>query len=101
MAKELASAKEAARRLGVSVTSFYDWLRQSDEGTLVIRGQSATIDYLQGGPRGQGRIKLEVGAIERIKELMRVRPALSRPRTSPIRGTIYPGITVPLGRPQR
>lgn len=101
MAEELASAQEAARRLGMSVTSFYDWLRQSDEGTLVIRGQPATIDYLQGGPRGQGRIKLEVSEIERLKELMRVRPSPLRPRSPPIRARIFPGITVPLGRPQR
>lgn len=99
MAEELASAQEAARQLGISVTSFYDWLRQSDEGALVIRGQSATIDYLQGGPRGQGRIKLEVSEVERIKELMRVRPERTRQRSMPIQGTAFPGIFVPLGRP--
>lgn len=99
MAEELASAQEAARRLGISVTSFYDWLRQSDEGALVIRGQSATIDYLQGGPRGQGRIKLEGSEIERIKELMRVRPRRSRQLSTPIPRRAFPGITVPLGRP--
>lgn len=101
MAEELASAQEAARRLGISVASVYDLLRQSDQGTLVIRGESATINYLQGGPRGQGRIKLEVSEIERLKELMRVRPSPSRRRSPPIRERIFPGINVPLGRPPR
>jgi hypothetical protein len=58
-----------------------------------------TINYLQGGPQGQGRIKIEAGEVERLKELMRVRPQAPPPRRLPVRRDAYPGITVPLGRP--
>ena len=75
------------------------WLAQSDAGTFIIRGQSATIDYLQGGRRGQGRIKIETREIERLKELMRVRPQPIRKRKPPTKRHIYPGITVELGDP--
>ena len=100
MPENLIAAHEAASRLAMSVTSLYDWLSLSDQGMLVIRGQRATIHYFQGEPRGQGRIKLEVAEIERIKELMRVRPRHSRQGLAPIRHDAFPGITVPLGRPR-
>jgi hypothetical protein len=99
LVEDLLSVKEAARRLGLSVVSLYDWLGQSDRGLLVIRGQSVTIGYFQGGPQGQGRIRIESSEVERIKELMRVHPQrleLRRPRSCL---DTFPGITVKLGRP--
>lgn len=96
---EFLNARDAAHRLGVSVTTFYDWLGQSDRGLLRIRGQRATIEYFQGGPVGQGRIQIEPGEIDRIRELMRVRTLVAPPRRPPIRRDAYPGITVPLGLP--
>ena len=101
MVVELLSAKEASRRLGISVGSFYDWLGQSDRGIFVIRGQPLTIDYLQGGPRGQGRIKITADEVERIKERMRVRPQRSLERSHPSSSDRFPGIIVKLGRPGR
>ena len=68
MTDDLLSANEAARRLGITTATLYDWLAQSDVGTLIIRGQPVTINYFQGGAKGQGRIKLEVGEIERLEE---------------------------------
>ncbi len=97
--EELLSAEQAAQRLGISTASLYDWLGQSDAGTLMIRGQAVTIDYLQGGPKGQGRIKIEAEEIERLKDLMRARPLRLPPRRPPVRREVYPGITVKLGRP--
>ena len=63
MAEELLSAREAARRLGLAVTSLYDWLGRSDRGLLVLRGRRVTIHYLQTGARGQGRIKIEAAEV--------------------------------------
>lgn len=99
MTGEFLNANEAARRLGVSRASLYGWLAQSDAGTFVIRGRPVTIDYFQGGARGQGRIQIEASEIERLRELMRVRPLPARRRRSPTRPTSYPGITVKLGVP--
>lgn len=101
MADELLSAKEAARRLGVSVLTLYGWLGLSDVGQLRIRGQQVTIRYFQTGPRGQGRIRIECGEVERVKERMRVQPQAPILRRPPIRRDAFPGITVPLGRPGR
>jgi len=100
MEGDLLTAREAARRLGISVTTFYGWLGQSDYGLLVIRGQPVTIDYLQGGPRGRGRVRIDAAEVDRINSLMRVRPKSlveRRPRTVP---ESFPGISVPLGRPR-
>ena len=99
MANCLLTARDAAETLGISVATLYDWLAQSDAGTLVIRGQSVAVDYLQGGPQGQGRIRIEASEVERIKELMRVRPQRVPPRRPRVRRDAFPGITVPLGRP--
>lgn len=93
------SPRAAAARLGISVTTLYDWLGQSDRGLLVIRGQVVTIDYYQGGPRGQGRIRIDTAEIARLQELMRVRPQRTVIRRPPVRRQSYPGITVPLGLP--
>jgi hypothetical protein len=101
MSDELLSSREAARRLGITVTTFYDWLGQSDRGLLVIRGQRVSIHYLQGGPQGQGRIRIEAAEVERLKSLMRVHPEPLVPRRPRIRQDTFPGITVPLGRPDR
>jgi hypothetical protein len=101
MSDELLSSREAARRLGITVATFYDWLGQSDRGLLVIRGQRVSINYLQGGPQGQGRIRIEAAEVERLKSLMRVRPESLVPRRPTIRQDTFPGITVPLGRPDR
>jgi hypothetical protein len=93
------TAKEAAERLGISATTFYGWLGLSDQGLLVIRGESITIDYCQGGPRGQGKILIDAAEVVRLKETMRVRPLRQRPRRHPTSPGRYPGITVPLGQP--
>jgi hypothetical protein len=94
------SAREAARRLGISVTTLYDWFGQSDRGLLVIRGQRVTVDYSQGGPKGEGRILIEPAEVKRLKDLMRVRPQFIIPRRPLVRCETYPGIVVPLGRPR-
>lgn len=96
--EDLTSA-EAAARLGITVATFYDWLGQSDRGLLVIRGQPVTIDYLQGGRRGQGRIRIERREVERLRELMRVRPEAVPARRPPAPKNRFFGIHVPLGRP--
>lgn len=100
MSDELLSAEESARRLGISKTSLYAWLGLSDIGELVIRGQPVTIQYFQGGPKGQGRIRIEAQEIERLRDAMRVRPQNRHQRRPPVRLSQYPGITVPLGRPR-
>ena len=99
MSDELLPPEAAARRLGISRASLYAWLGLSDIGELVIRGQPVTIQYFQGGPKGQGRIRIEAQEIERLREAMRVRPQARHQRRPPIRQSQYPGITVPLGRP--
>lgn len=101
MADNLLDAREAAQRIGISRTTLYDWLAQSDVGEFVIRGQNVSINYLQGGRNGQGRIQIEAGEIERLKDLMRVRPRRVVTRRPPIRRDSFPGITVPLGHPDR
>lgn len=58
-----------------------------------------TIAYLQGGPRGQGKIGIEADEVERIKQAMRVAPQYRAPLRHMPSPRSYPGITVPLGRP--
>jgi hypothetical protein len=87
------------RRLPLCVTTMYQWLADSDAGTLVIRGQPVTIDYLQGGTKGQGRIKIDAREVERLREAMRVQPRPVRQRCPPRKRHHYPGITVELGDP--
>jgi len=99
MSEDLLTTREAARRLGISAASFYAWLGESDAGRFILRGQPVTIDYFQGGAKGQGLIKIEAREVERLKDLMRVRPQLESTRQPPIRKTAFPGITVKLGRP--
>ncbi len=97
MENDLLTARDAARRLGISTASLYDWLTQSDAGTLVIRGEPLTVDYFQGGAKGQGRIRIEAQEVQRLKEAMRVRPRPVQQRRPPTRRHHYPGITVELG----
>lgn len=100
MTKRLLTAAAAAERLGVTAATFYDWLSQSDYGLLRIRGTAVTIDYLQGGPHGQGRIRVAEDEVLRLHELMRVRPHSMPVRRVPtVRTRHFPGIEVPLGRP--
>jgi excisionase family DNA binding protein len=101
MAAEYLSPTEAARLLGITVPTLYDWLSQSDYGLLQIRGERVTVDYLQAGPSGQGRIRIAASEVERLLELMRVIPKRIVTRRLPSQQTTFPGITVPLGRPDR
>jgi hypothetical protein len=96
---ELLSASEAARRLGITRTTLYDWLGRSKYGLLEIRGQSVTIDALQGGAKGQGRIRIEAREVQRLRELMRVTPLVFIGRKPIVKRQSFPGINVPLGRP--
>jgi hypothetical protein len=97
---ELLAAREAARRLGMTVTTLYDWLGRSRHGLLEIRGQPVAITYFQGGAKGQGRIRIPAAEVERVLELMRVQPRAVPQRAPPIRLAHFPGITVTLGRPR-
>jgi hypothetical protein len=100
MSEELLSSQEAAQRLGISITSLYDWLARSNRGEFFLRGQPITISYLQGGSRGQGRIQIEASEIDRLREAMRVHPQLQNQRRPPRQPQQFPGITVTLGRPE-
>jgi excisionase family DNA binding protein len=100
VAQDLLTAAQAAERLGVTVTTLYDWLGRSRIGELEIRGQRVTINFFQGGARGQGRIRLEVGEVERLRELMRVRSQAVVVRRLPVQQTQWPGIYVTPGRPR-
>lgn len=100
MSDELLTTREAARRLGITAATLYDWLGRSDTGLLVIRGQDVTIDYLQGGAKGQGRIVIEAAEVERLKNLMRVRPRpAARPQPRQRRTPEFTHIRVTPGRP--
>ena len=99
--QELLTAREAARRLGIATASLYDWLAQSDVGALAIRGQAVTVEYFQGGAKGQGRIRIEAREVERLRDLMRVRPHAPVERRPPPPLHRYPGINAKLGRPDR
>ncbi len=99
IANELLSTIDAAQQLGISRATMYQWLADSNAGTLVIRGQPVTIDYFQSGPKGQGRIRIEPSEVRRLRELMRVRPQPARRRRPPTSQKHFPGITVELGVP--
>jgi len=93
------SAKDAAAVLGITTSTWYDWLSQSNAGTFEVCGEPITINYYQGGRRGQGRIKIDALEIERLQEAMRVHPQSPPKRRQPSKPLHFPGITVPLGRP--
>jgi hypothetical protein len=99
MTSDLLSSRDAAEALGVSVSTLYDWLAQSDAGQFEIRGQLVTIDYFQGGRRGQGRIKIAGREIERLLSLMRVVPSARPTRQLPKKRSTRQHITTKLGRP--
>ena len=99
MSRELLSSQDAARRLGISTATLYDWLAQSDAGTFMIRGQLTTINYYQGGRKGQGRIKIDSQELERLLELMLVSPKPIPSRRSPRKRNSLQHITTKLGRP--
>lgn len=94
------TAQEAADALGIRVVTLYDWLSQSDAGEFVLRGESVTIQYYQGGRRGQGRIQIEHQEIERLLGLMQVSPKAHVPRKWPTKQPIFQHITARLGRPE-
>ena len=95
----LFTADEAAVRLGISRATLYDWLAQSDGSRFVLRGQSTTIDYFQGGRRGQGRIMLQRMEVDRLLELMRVTPKPVREPRTPKTIRELKHIKSKLGRP--
>ncbi len=99
MSDQLLTSHEAAKRLGLSVASLYEWLARSDSGEFILRGTPFTINYYQGGARGQGRIQIETSEIDRIKAAMRVRPKAVPKRRQTVQSMHFPGITVPLGKP--
>ena len=94
------SAQEAAEKLGISTSSFYDWLAQSNAGQFMLRGRSATIDYYQGGRKGQGRIRIKQTEVDRLMGLMRVAPQSPRSTRSPRQRPRLTHINSPLGRPE-
>lgn len=100
MDDELLTTRQTAQRLGISTASLYSWLAQSNAGTFVLNGQPVTIDYIQGGAKGQGRIRIEAREVDRLRDLMRVQPSPQPVRRPPVQHTRFPGITVKLGRPR-
>ena len=100
MDDELLTTGQAAQRLGISTSSFYSWLALSNAGTFALQGEPVTIDYVQSGARGGGRIRIEAREVARLLELMRVRPAPARIRRPPVQQSHFPGISVKLGTPR-
>ena len=99
MTKNLLTSHEAAQRLGISTLTLYDWLSQSDAGEFVVRGQPTTIQYFQGGRKGQGRIKIAESEVNRLLLLMTVTPrAVKTRKPSPKRQSLQ-HITATPGRP--
>lgn len=66
----------------------------------MLRDQPFTVRYFQTGSRGQGRIRIELEEVERIREALRVTTRLARQRRLPNKPQNFPGIHVPLGRPR-
>ena len=100
MSKELLSSTEAARRLGISVPRLYEWLALSDRGDFLLRGVPLTIEYFQGGAKGQGRIRIATEEVNRILGLMRVQPSPQHTRRSPTKRPVLRYITAKPGRPE-
>lgn len=98
---ELLTPAAAAVRLGLARTTLYAWLGLSRRNLLEIHGRRVTIDFLQTGPKAQGRIRITAREVERIRELLRVQPIAAPLRRSPTPRLTLPHITVPLGRPDR
>jgi hypothetical protein len=98
--EELLTPQDAARRLGLAVTTLYDWLGRSTAGLLIVGGERTIIEHYQTGPKQQGRIRIPASEVARLLSLMRVQPQFSQPRRPSVRRDALPGITVPLGRPE-
>jgi len=97
--EEMLTPQQAASRLGVRPTTFYDWLSRSRRGLFVLRGLPVIVEYFQTGSKGQGRIMIATREVERLRELMRVPVEPTPFRRPTVRHNRFPGITVPLGRP--
>ncbi|MFC1597784.1 helix-turn-helix transcriptional regulator [Planctomycetota bacterium] len=97
MEDDLLSTSEAARRLGLSRSTLYEWVARSNAGTLRLRGQPVAIDHFRTGAKGQGPIQFEAKEIQRLRELMRVRPHALHQRRPPKQRRHFPGIYVELG----
>jgi hypothetical protein len=69
------------------------------DSASVRRGQPTTINYYQGGRKGQGRIKIDSQELERLLELMFVSPKSQPTRRAPRKQTSMQHITTKLGRP--
>lgn len=96
----LLTSQQAAESLGISVLTLYDWLGQSDAGEFEIRGEPVTIEYYQGGRKGQGRIRIEDSEIRRLLSFMKSTPKPQRRRQAPNKkSTPFRHITTKLGRP--
>lgn len=64
-----------------------------------MRGLPFAISYLQTGPAGQGRIRIEASEVERLLDAMRVQPLKVPSRRMPLAQRNFPGINVKLGLP--
>ncbi len=96
----LLTSQKAAEVLGISVLTLYDWLGQSDAGEFEIRGERVTIDYYQGGRKGQGRIRIEEAEVHRLLSLMRSTAKPQRRRQPQKKNSnVFQHITTKLGRP--
>ncbi|HEY2785870.1 MAG TPA: hypothetical protein VGJ05_12950 [Fimbriiglobus sp.] len=96
----LLSTRDASRSLGIATATLYGWLGLSKQGRLVLNGQPVTITYYQTGARGQGRIRIPAGEVDRLLSLMLAKPILPTVGVPSVRAHFFPGITVPLGRPR-
>ena len=94
------SSNHTAKRLGISRTTLYDWLSQSDSGCFVICGVPVSINYYQTGRRGQGRIQIEAAEIERLLSLMKVSPNPKQLLRTTRKKASLTHITATLGRPE-
>ena len=99
MTNNLLNSGEAAKRLGVSTLTLYDWLSQSDAGTFVVRGHPTTIHYFQGGRKGQGRIRIPESEVNRLLSLMVVMPRAVKARKPSQKRRSLQHITAKPGRP--
>ncbi|WP_231740541.1 helix-turn-helix domain-containing protein [Thalassoglobus neptunius] len=96
----LLTSQQAADALGISVLTLYDWLGQSDVGEFEIRGEAVTVEYYQGGHKGQGRIRIDETEICRLLSLMKSQPKPQRRRQIPKKNAApFQHITAKLGRP--
>ena len=86
-----AQADEATKRdlIGNPPTGYDSWAQYESETGIDADGD------------GKVSTKAEADEVDRIHNLMRVRPRRAVTRRSPIRRDAFPGITVPLGHPDR